>query len=433
MRWLEINKNNSMKGDILVPGSKNSSLGLIAACCLSNEKIKLNNIPKIQDINTIKSICSDIGMNIDSNSDLNCLKIDPSNIISSEIDPKLASLYRASYYYVGALLAKFKKVKIGYPGGDNFGSRPIDQHLKGLKALGAKFTFYNDYYVVEADKLIGNNIYFDTITSGATINVILAAVLAEGKTIIKNAAKDPEVVDIAVFLDEMGAKIKGAGTDTITIEGVRELKGCCHTAIPDRLVAGTFLMAAGITGGKVTVNNVIPEHLTTCTAKLEESGIEIEIGNDYITANAPLKLHGVNVKTSMYPGFATDYQQPLTSMLINADTHSTIIETIYPDRFRHCEQLNRMGADIIIRDGNIVIPGNRNLNGTWVHACDIRAGISLMLAGLTAKGTTYITGIEHIERGYCDIVEQFISLGADITLKYDNSISIDKNNLEAYQ
>jgi len=421
MRWIEVSNNNPLRGSVIIPGAKNSSLGLIPACCLSNETIVLKNIPNISDVELICDICEDIGLQVHKKE--NILIIDPSKIHSAVIEPKKAASYRASYYFIGALLAKFKKVAIGYPGGDNFGSRPIDQHIKGLKALGASFKFYNDYYTVEAEKLRGADIYFDVISCGATINVILAAVLADGRTTLHNAARDPEVVDIAIFINKMGGNVKGAGTDTITIEGVKYLTGCTHTVIPDRLIAGSLLMSAGITAGEVTVREAIPEHLLSCTAKLEEAGLYIETGDNFIRAISQGKVNGVNVKAAMYPGFATDLQQPLTAMLVGAASHSVIIDTVYPGRFKHCIQLNRMGADIINRDGSVVIPGNRKLKGTWVHASDIRAGICLILAGLAAEGTTCITGIEHIERGYVNILDTFASLGGNIKMCEDGSLS----------
>ncbi|MBU3190348.1 UDP-N-acetylglucosamine 1-carboxyvinyltransferase [Clostridium bowmanii] len=414
MRWLEITRSNSLTGSITIPGSKNSSLPLLAACCLCDEEVTLKNIPNISDVSLVCDIAKDIGMKIVINNDK--LILDPSNIHSSLIDHNKSAHFRASYYFAGALLGKFKRVSIGYPGGDDFGSRPIDQHIKGLEALGAKFNFYNDYYVVEAEKLIGADIYLDVISSGATINIMLAAVLAEGKTILRNVARDPEVVDVAMFLNEMGACVKGAGTDLIIIEGVKTLGGGTHCAIPDRLIAGSYLMAAAITGGNIKVQGIIPEHLISCTAKLKEAGVCIEEGNDFIRAYTDDKIQGINVKATMYPGFATDLQQPLTSMMLVASSHSVITDTVYPGRFNNCHELNRMGADIIIKEGSVTIPGNRSLKGAWVNASDVRAGISLILAGLIAEGTTYITGVEHIERGYVDIVKDFVSLGANIKL-----------------
>lgn len=420
MRWIEVSNNNPLRGSVVIPGAKNSSLGLIPACCLSNETIILKNIPDISDVQLVCDISEDIGLKVHKKENL--LIIDPTKVHSAVIEPKKAASYRASYYFIGALLAKFRKVTIGYPGGDNFGSRPIDQHVKGLEALGARFAFYNDHYTVEAEKLTGADIYFDVISCGATINLLLAAVLAEGKTTLHNAARDPEVVDIAVFINKMGGSIKGAGTDIITIEGVKYLTGCTHAVIPDRLIAGSLLMSAGITGGDVTVKDIIPEHLLSCTAKLEEAGLYIETEDNFIRAIPQGKINGVNIKAAMYPGFATDLQQPLTAMLVGASSHSVIIDTVYPGRFKHCIQLNRMGADIIHRDGSIVVPGNRILKGAWVHASDIRAGISLILAGLAAEGTTCITGVEHIERGYENILDTFASLGANVKMCEDGSL-----------
>lgn len=423
MRWIEIDKSKALNGSVKIPGSKNSSLALLAACCLGSETIILKNIPHIFDVQLICEIGKEIGLEIEKIND--GFILNPAKIFSADIGIEKSAAYRASYYFIGALLAKFKKVSIGYPGGDNFGSRPIDQHVKGLEALGAKFTFYNDYYVVEAEKLIGADIYFDVITSGATMNVMLASVLAEGKTKLHNSARDPEVVDLAILLNKMGANIKGAGTDIITIEGVQALKGCSHHVIPDRLIAGSILMAAGITGGNITVEDVIPEHLTTFIAKLEEAGLSIDIGDNFITVTSDGIIKGVNVKADMYPNFATDLQQPLTAMLVGADSHSTIIDMVYPQRFKHCIQLNKMGANIINKEGKIVIPGRHVLKGAWVNVSDIRAGMCLILAGLAAEGTTRITGIEHIERGYEDIVGTFASLGANIKMCEDNSLNLE--------
>lgn len=420
MRYIEVRNKGELKGKITVPGSKNSALALLSACCLASNPITLLNIPDISDVRLLCMLGEEIGLKVESIGATYVL--DPSTLHSSVISPSKSSSYRAAYYFVGALLSKFKIVTIGYPGGDDFGSRPIDQHIKGLEALGARFTFYDNYYTVEADKLTGADIYFDLITSGATINVMLAAVLAEGRTVLRNAARDPEVVDTAIFLQKMGARIRGAGTEVITIDGVKELNGCTHSVIPDRLVAASFLMAAGTAGGDITVENIIPEHLFSCTAKLEEAGLGLEYGEDYIRAYKYQEFNGINVKTAMYPGFATDLQQPLTAMLIGANEHSIITDTVYPERNNHCIQLNKMGADIIIRDDHFVISGKRKLLGTWVNASDLRAGICLILAGLSAKGTTYITGIEHIERGYSDIVAAFVSLGADITICDDSNM-----------
>lgn len=414
MRWIEVKKSKNINGNVSIPGSKNSSLPILTACCLADGPVVLKNIPNISDIKVVYNILKFMGAKIFEQNHI--YTIDTTKINSAIIDPEKSSSYRASYYFIGALLAKHKKVTLGYPGGDNFGTRPIDQHIKGLEALGAKFTFYDDYYVVEADKLTGADIYFDVITSGATINVLMAAVLAEGRTILRNSAKDPEVVDLVMFLNEMGARIKGAGTDTIVIDGVKKLDGTQHTIIPDRLIAGSLLMSVGITGGSISVNDVIPTHLLPCIAKLEEAGMSIDIKENSITANSNGNVTGIHIKTAMYPGFATDLQQPITALLTGADSHSIIVDNIYPNRFKHCIELNKMGADIIMKDGSVVIPGRKNLKGTSVYASDVRAGICLILAGLGAEGTTKILGIEHIERGYENIVEVFKSLGANIEI-----------------
>jgi len=419
MRWMEVRNRGPLKGKITVPGSKNSALALFSACCMAGGAVTLLNVPDISDVRLLCEIGQEIGLRIEISG--NTYVLDPEGLHSSVINPDKSASYRAAYYFIGALLARFKLVSIGYPGGDDFGSRPIDQHIKGLEALGAKFVFYKDYYTVAADKLTGTDIYFDVISSGATINVMLAAVFAKGRTVLRNAARDPEVVDTAILLQKMGARIKGVGTNVITIDGVEELGVCTHAVIPDRLVAGSFLIAAGITGGDITVEDIIPEHLISCTAKLEEAGLGLEYGEDNIRAFKYKEYNGITLKSTMYPGFATDLQQPLTTMLVGAQSHSTVTDMIYPGRYNHCLQLNKMGADIIIKNNCFVIPGKRKLLGAWVQASDVRAGICLILAGLSANGTTYITGIEHIERGYSDIVENFAALGADITIYEDSN------------
>jgi UDP-N-acetylglucosamine 1-carboxyvinyltransferase len=417
MRYLEVKYSPPLKGSIKIPGSKNSSLALLPACCLADEPIILKNVPYILDIKKVFEISKDIGLSIARKDDN--LIIDPTRLRNAKIDPQKASAFRASYYFVGALLHKFKRVSIGYPGGDNFGYRPIDQHIFALKALGAKFTFYTNHYVVEAEELRGAEIRFEKLSFGATINVILAAVKAKGTTIIHNAARDPEIEDISNLLNKMGANIKGAGKETIYIEGVSKLKSCIHSVIPDRLIAGAFLMAAGATGGKITVENVVPEHLTSCIEKLKEAGMTISCGWDSITGSVENKLKGINVEAGMYPEFATDFQQPMTAMLIQAQGESTIVDKVYPGRFNHCRELNKLGAKIKIEDNKAIISGKKFLVGDWVKATDVRAGICLLVAALTAEGTTYITGIEHIERGYENFISDFVSLGADIML-YDS-------------
>ncbi|MDF2923385.1 MAG: murA [Paenibacillaceae bacterium] len=415
MKWIQIEPSGPLTGTVRIQGSKNSSLALLAAACMTGEPVTLTGIPNILDIRVIEDIVSSIGVRMERGPD-GSITVDASRIHNARLDIAKTSAYRASYYFIGALLARTRAVTIGYPGGDNFVSRPIDQHIKALKALGAGFEFFQDHYEVTAGKLSGSVIFFDTITSGATINAMLAAVLAQGRTELRNAARDPEVVDTANLLNKMGARIIGAGTDHIRIEGVSELHGCSYAVIPDRLIAGAFLMAAGITGGRITVEDVIPEHLNSCLAKLKETGLGLEIGDSSITAYGGEHLRAVRVRTGMYPLFATDLQQPLTSMLLMAQGRSIVTDKVYPERFNHVAQLKRMGARIEVRGGSAFIQGGHTLKGSHVHASDVRAGTSLLLAGLAAEGSTYISGVEHIERGYEDAIGLFRTLGAKITL-----------------
>lgn len=414
MRWLEVNSSKPLKGRIRIPGSKNSSLALLAASCLADGPVHISKIPCISDIQAVFRIMESIGVSISGSN--GSYTIDPSGIYTAEIDPALSSAFRAAYYFVGALLAKHRRVSIGYPGGDNFVSRPIDQHIKGLRSLGAKVEMYEDHYVVEADSLSGAEIFFDVMSCGATINVMLAAVLAKGRTTLYNAAKDPEGVDTAVMLNKMGARIYGAGTDTIRIVGVDRLGGCTHSPAPDRLIAGAYLIAAGVTGGVITVDDVIPKHLEPCMTKLSEIGLVFEQTENSITVDGTGRIKAARIRTGKYPMFESDFQQPVTALLLKAHGRSIISDRVYPMRFNHVEQLRRMGADIEAMNGTARINSFRKLTGTWVHAGDIRAGTALVLAGLMADGTTRITGVEHIERGYEDIVRDFRQLGADISL-----------------
>ncbi|MBH5316485.1 UDP-N-acetylglucosamine 1-carboxyvinyltransferase [Paenibacillus sp. GSMTC-2017] len=414
MKYIQAHYSGPLNGQIHIPGAKNSSLSLLVAACLADDIVTLGGIPRIEDVNIIAEIGRDIGMHIKHLGGQ--VVIDPRNIYSAMLDRGKTSSYRASYYFAGALLSKFGKVSIGLPGGDDFVSRPIDQHIKVFQTLGAKVQMFNDYYEVEASELNGAEIYFDTITSGATINAMLAAVRAKGRTQLYNAAVDPEVVDTAVFLNRLGAKIYGAGTERIRIEGVPYLNGGTHVAIPDRLIAGAFLMAAGLRGGKVTVKDVIPEHLGSCLAKLEEVGVHLECGENHITAYGTGSLKATRIRTGMYPGFATDLQQPMTALLLQAKGKSIVTDRVYPMRFAHVAQLRRLGAAIEMRQDSAIIRGGVPLKGGWVQATDVRAGTCLILAGLTAEGSTCITGVEHIERGYEDVIGSFQSIGAKLSL-----------------
>ncbi|WP_438432889.1 UDP-N-acetylglucosamine 1-carboxyvinyltransferase [Gorillibacterium sp. sgz500922] len=418
MKYIEVGQSGPLSGSVKVSGSKNSSLALLAAACMADGPVRLKGIPNILDFRYIEEIVTGIGISMvrEPNRDV---VIDPSRMTSSDLNREKTSSYRASYYFVGALLGKMGKVTIGYPGGDNFVSRPIDQHIKALEALGAKFTFCEGYYTVEAKRLQGAVIYFDTITMGATINALLAASCAEGVTELRNAAKDPEVVDTANLLNQMGARIYGAGTDTVRIEGVKHLSAVEYTVIPDRLIAGAFLMSAGLTRGTVTVEDVIPEHLGSAIAKMKEIGLEIEVRDSSITAYGDVRLHAARVRTGMYPAFATDLQQPITALLLMAQGRSIVTEKVYPERFSHVPQLRKMGARIDVRRGSAFITGGAPLVGTLVHASDVRAGTSLIMAGLVAEGKTLIAGTEHIERGYEDVISLFNQLGAGLRYTED--------------
>lgn len=416
MRYIEVEQAGALQGSVTIPGAKNSSLALLAAACLADDVVTLQGIPDIEDLKPIAGIADDIGLDL-RRLDNGDIALDPRYMHGAAIDPGKASAYRASYYFVGALLAKFGRVTIGYPGGDNFKSRPFEQHVKAFQALGAAARFYDDYYVIEADELRGADIYFDMLTCGGTINCMLAAVRARGRTNLYHAARDPEVVDTAALLTQLGARIYGAGTDHIRIEGVPYLNGGTHTVIPDRLVAGSFLMAAGLTGGQVTVNEVIPEHLGSCLAKLKEIGLELAIGDNSITACGNGAVKATRVRTGMYPGFATDLQQPMTALLLRAKGKSIVTDKVFPHRFNHVPQLRRLGAEIEVRKESAFMKGGRPLVGDWVHATDVRAGICLVFAGLMAEGVTRITGVEHLERGYSELIGSLRSLGAALSLR----------------
>jgi UDP-N-acetylglucosamine 1-carboxyvinyltransferase len=417
MKWLEICGGAPIKGVVRAQGSKNSALALIVASCLAGEPVTIDNIPSIADIHVTCGLLRSTGA--EATLQGNTLTVDPRTICNAIITSNKSRKVRIAYYFLGALLARHKRVVVGYPGGDKIGPRPMDQHYKGLGALGAKFTFYNDYYVAQADRLVGADVYFDCITCGATINVMLAAVLAQGRTVIHNAARDPEVVDVAVFLSKMGAHITGAGTDTVKIRGVESLRGCQHQCISDRILAGVLLMAAGVTHGGVKLTGAETHHLGTCIEKLREIGLNVSLREDSISAKSRGILRSASIVTGMYPLFATDYQQPATSLLLLANGKSTVTELVYPHRFGHCQELNRMGAGIHVSHNTAYIEGAKELHGADVTAADIRSGMSLILAGLSAKGTTRIFGVEHIERGFENIVESFSSLGAKLAIVSD--------------
>ena len=415
MKMLEIKGGNPLTGTIRISGAKNSVVALIPAAILSSEEVTICNVPDITDTAALCEILE--FLNVDVKRATESLVINPSNMENKEIPSMYTKKLRASYYFMGAMLGKYKKVTMALPGGCSIGARPINLHLKGFEALGATVTNKENIYTVEAKELKGANIYLDFASVGATINIMLASVLAKGTTIIDNAAKEPEIVNVATLLNNMGAKIRGAGTSSIEITGVERLGKCFHEVIPDRIEAGTYVILGAAIGNNLKISNIIPEHIEALTSKLEEMGVFLDIGTDYIIVSSGKDYKPVNVKTQTYPGFATDLQQPLTPLLTMCNGRSKIEETIYENRFMHIPYLNQMGADIRVKNQTSTIIGPTKLIGTDVVATDLRAGASLVIAGLMAKGTTKITNVEHILRGYENIVEKLIGVGANLELK----------------
>ena len=415
MKKIIIEGGHTLSGTINIGGAKNSAVALIPASILCNGSTTIYNVPKISDTTSLIEILEYLGAKVNLGEDV--INIDSSNIINKEIPEDISKKLRASYYFMGALLGKYKKVTMFFPGGCKIGERPIDLHLKGFEMLGAKVSSSGNKYTVEADELIGNSIYLDIASVGATINIMLAATLASGITTIENAAKEPEIVNVATFLNTMGAKITGAGTSEIKIEGVKKLNSSFHEVIPDRIEAGTYLIAGALIGDKLKINNIIPDHLESLTSKLSEMGVILEIGSDYIIVNKTTNLKPINIKTLVYPGFATDLQQPITTLLTQCNGTSSIEETIWENRFLNAEYLNKMGANIIVNNSKAIIKGSTPLIGKEVIATDLRAGACLILAGLIAKGETKIQNIEHILRGYENIIEKLTNVGAKIRIE----------------
>lgn len=414
MNKIVINGKRKLNGTVNISGAKNAAVAIIPATILSDGVCKIENIPNISDITSICKILSEIGAGVKM-INKNTLEIDPRNITSPVASSDLMRNMRASYYLMGALLGKFSRAVVSLPGGCNFGEvRQIDQHLKGFIALGAKYHLDGGMVNVSCEKLVGNNVYLDVVSVGATINIMLAAVRAEGQTIIENVAKEPHVIDVANFLNCMGADIRGAGTDVIKIRGVKKLRGITYSIIPDQIEAGTYMVAAAACGGSVLVNSVIPKHLESISAKLEEIGVQIDEYGDSIRVTKNGNLNKCNLKTMPYPGFATDMQPQMTTLLAISRGTSIVTEGIFNSRFRYVEELRRMGAQISV-DGKIaVVEGVKSLMGATVRAMDLRAGAALIIAGLAAYGTTTVENINFIERGYENIVEKLSALGADI-------------------
>ena len=412
MKIMEIEGQHELTGTIRIGGAKNATVALIPAAILSDEEVTICNIPEITDTEALCDILKELKVDIKRASE--SIIINSKNMENIEIKESFSKKLRASYYFMGALLGKYKKAVMYFPGGCSIGARPIDLHLKGFEALGAKVTNEKNKYIVEADELKGANIYLDIASVGATINIMLAAVKAKGITVIDNAAKEPEIVNVATFLNNMGAKITGAGTSTIRIEGVDYLHKCFHEVIPDRIEAGSYIIMGALAGKNLKVDNIIPEHLDSLTSKLEEIGVELEIGRDYIMVLEQHKYKPTNIKTAVYPGFPTDLQQPFTVLLTQCNGKSKVMETIWENRFMHVPYLIQMGADITVKNQTATIIGPTALTGSEVVATDLRAGAALVAAALIADGKTRITNIEHILRGYENIVEKLTSVGAKI-------------------
>ena len=410
--FIKIRGGNRLNGTVNISSSKNATVAILPAVVLASEIVKLYDVPNIEDINALVAILRKLNIKVDQKADN--FTIDPTEIKNVILDGDEVRKLRGSYYFMGALLGRFKHVKMLYPGGCNLGPRPIDLHLKGFESLGARVKSDGDLIEIDADELIGDEIYLDIASVGATINIMLAAVFAKGRTIIRNAAKEPEIIDLSSMLNKMGAVIRGAGTSDLIIDGVVRLKGCIHDIIPDRIEAGTYICMAAAVGDNVTVKNVIPQHLEALLSKLEEMGVEMNVGSDFVEVKGGKKLKAIDIQTLTFPGFATDLQQPITPLLCIADGDSSVVETIYPERFKHCAQLNKLGAHIDIEDGKAIIHGPCKLKGCDVVATDLRCGAGLIIAGLMAEGETIIHDAYHIYRGYDNIVNKLRTLGGDV-------------------
>lgn len=416
MKKIVIQGNRPLKGEVTISGAKNSAVALIPAAILADSPVVLEGVPDIQDVHSLIEILEIMG--VQTHFEENTLTIDPTEIVSIPMPSGKINSLRASYYFMGALLGKFGEGVVGLPGGCFLGPRPIDLHIKGFEALGATVTNEHGAMYLRTSEagLAGERIFLDMVSIGATINVMLAAVKAKGKTIIENAAREPEIIDVATLLNNMGAKIRGAGTNEIRIEVVQELHGCRHSIIPDRIEAGTYLSLAAAAGEGITIKNVIYEHLESYIAKLEEIGVRMDISEDEIYVYPSKDLKPANVKTYPYPGFATDLQQPITPLLLKANGTSEILDTIYAKRVNHIPELARMGAQATTEGNLILLNGPSQLHGAEVVASDLRAGACLVIAGLMATGTTTVFNVEYILRGYDHIIDKLTALGADIQM-----------------
>lgn len=414
MKKIIINGNKKLSGTIRISGAKNAAVALIPAAIISDEPSTICNIPEISDINSLESILS--FLDIKTKRATESMIIDPTNMHNKSIPEEISSKLRASYYFMGALLTKYKYVEMNFPGGCKIGSRPINYHLEGFKKLGATVTEKGNKYIIKAEKLKGADITLEKASVGATINIMFAAIKAEGVTTINNAAKEPEIINVAQFLKSMGAKISGEGTEIITITGVEYLSNGQTEVIPDRIEAGTYVIIGSLIGENLKIDNIVPEHLKSLTDKLKEANANIQIGIDNIICNKSDNLKATDIVTSYYPAFPTDLQQPFSVFTTQCEGQSTIKETLYENRFMHIPYLNKMGANIKIENDTAIVIGKTKLTGTEVVATDLRAGASLVIAGLIADNRTIISEVEHILRGYEGIIEKLTNVGADIKI-----------------
>ena len=416
MKKIVIHGGRPLKGKVTINGAKNSVVALIPAVILADDIVTLDGVPDISDVDSLIDIMIAMGASVTRSED--SLTIDPRGIQNVPMPYGKINSLRASYYFYGSLLGRYGEATVGLPGGCDLGPRPIDLHLKAFEAMGAKMTMDGNYMNLSTggQQLKGASIYMDTVSVGATINTMLAAVKTKGRTIIENAAREPEIIDVATLLNNMGAHIRGAGTDIITIEGVPHLHGTRHQVIPDRIEAGTYIALAAAIGQGIQINNVLYEHLESFIAKLEEMGVRMTVSEDSIFVEEQQNLRAINIKTSPYPGFANDLQQPITPLLLTANGHGKITDTIYEKRVNHVAELAKMAGKISTSSDQIVYEGPNQLQGAQVKATDLRAGAALVIAGLMAQGKTEITNIEFILRGYSNIIEKLTSLGADIQL-----------------
>ena len=406
---------NPLRGEVVISGAKNAALGIVAGALLTDEEVIIENLPDVRDINVMLEALKAIGAKV-HRIESHVVSIQADQLSMKSVDDDAIRHIRASYYFIGALLGKYHQAKVALPGGCAIGERPIDQHIKGFTALGAEVEISDGYFVAKAEELVGQHIYLDVVSVGATINLMLAAVLADGQTIIENVAKEPHIVDVANFLNSMGANIRGAGTDTIRIRGVERLHGTTYGVIPDQIEAGTFMCAAAVTRGNILIKNIIPKHMESIAAKLRDMGNTVYEGDEEIQVIGGEKQRGTKIKTLPYPGFPTDMQPQIAVTLALSEGKSTVTESIFENRFLYVEELKKMGADITVEDRVATILGKEKLQGATLHALDLRAGAALVLAGLAAEGITVLEDIGYIRRGYEFFEKKLMNLGAKIIL-----------------